>query len=135
MLLLVWTEVDCESIVVVVVDLWMFLLAGNFHVHVFIVSFLWFLLLILERMREKTGWCLCSKSCGYSEFSLTHLTAANDCLNSDRLGLWPIHTWTKMPLGWTARHKMHLDLGQKLNQNEIMTIIKNENDFRNKIQH
>jgi len=40
-----------------------------------------------------------------------------------------------MPLGWTARHKMHLDLGQKLNQNEIMTIIKNENDFRNKIQH
>jgi len=29
-----------------------------------------------------------------------------------------------MPLGWTARHKMHLDLGLKLNQNEIMTIIK-----------
>ena len=45
-----------------------------------------FCFLILERMREKTGWCLCSKSCGYSEFSLTPLTAANDCLNSDRLG-------------------------------------------------
>jgi len=28
-----------------------------------------------------------------------------------------------MPLGWTARHKMHLDPGLKLNQNEIMTII------------